>query len=214
MALNLLILVSEKNWNYVRKRLHPQFLSLGYACWQIQLHWNEELSRSLHAFVQCHEANLHYLPSKTSWFKLFKAVTVSNATGDHPSYVSGMCNKAEIVTRPAHTTKFAIGTEFSLGCRCRSSGTGLIHWIKNGDTVSPVRGHLSLDNRWLNISGSSFADSGNYTCYVTIDKLGTAKSEKLEIWGRGLRFPNFFAFQRKAPSRYEFESSRFSSPEC
>ncbi|XP_074631891.1 roundabout homolog 1-like isoform X3 [Acropora palmata] len=96
--------------------------------------------------------------------------------------VEGMCDKAEIVTRPAHTTKFAIGTEFSLGCRCRSSSRGLVRWIKNGDTVSQVRGHLSLDNIWLNINGSSFADSGNYTCYVTIDKLGTAKSEKLEIW--------------------------------
>ena len=141
---------------------------------------------------------------------------MSNATGDHPSYVSGMCDKAEIVTRPAHTTKFAIGTEFSLGCRCRSSSRGLVRWIKNGDTVSQVRGHLSLDNIWLNINGSSFADSGNYTCYVTIDKLGTAKSEKLEIWGRGLRLPNFFVFQRKAPSRDEFEWSRVSSaePEC
>lgn len=159
------------------------------------------------------EVNLHYLPSKTSWFKLFVAVVVSNAIGDHPYYVSGMCNKAEIVTRPAQTAKFAIGMEFSLGCRCRSSSTGLVRWIKNGNTVSPVRGHLSLDNRWLNINGSSLADSGNYTCYVTIDKLGTAKSEKLEIWGTGLRLPNFSVFQRKAPSRDECEWSRCSSGE-
>ena len=65
MAFNLLILVSEKKLK-LRTRLHPRFLSLGYACWQIQLHWNEELNRSLHKFVQRHEANLHYLPSKTS----------------------------------------------------------------------------------------------------------------------------------------------------
>lgn len=65
MAFNLLILVSEKKLK-LRTRLHPQFLSLGYACWQIQLHWNEELRKSLHKFVQRHESNLHYLSSKTS----------------------------------------------------------------------------------------------------------------------------------------------------
>jgi len=39
-----------------------------------------------------------------------------------------------------------------------------------------------MDHKKLNINSTTFADSGNYTCYVTIDKLGTAKSEKLEIW--------------------------------
>ena len=99
-------------------------------------------------------------------------------------FISGMCNKAEIVTRPVHTTKFTAGKEFSLRCRCRSSSIGTVRWIKNGDTVIPVEGRISMDQRMLSINGTSFADSGNYTCYVTIDKLGTAKSEKLEVWGR------------------------------
>lgn len=96
--------------------------------------------------------------------------------------VEGMCNKAEIVTRPVHTTKFTAGKEFSLRCRCRSSSIGTVRWIKNADTVIPVEGRISMDQRRLSINGTSFADSGNYTCYVTIDKLGTAKSEKLEVW--------------------------------
>lgn len=95
-----------------------------------------------------------------------------------------MCDEATILTRPARLTKFPVGTELSLRCRCRSSGTGTVRWIKNGATVRPVNGRISLDHRKLVINSTSFADSGNYTCYVTIDKLGTAKSNKLEIWGK------------------------------
>ena len=91
---------------------------------------------------------------------------------------------ATIITRPIHVTKFPVGTDLSLRCRCRSSGTGTVTWIKNGATVRPVRGRVSLDHRKLDINSTNFADSGNYTCYVTIDKLGTAKSKKLEIWGK------------------------------
>ncbi|XP_020607403.1 roundabout homolog 1-like isoform X2 [Orbicella faveolata] len=96
--------------------------------------------------------------------------------------VEGMCDEATILTRPTHMTKFPVGTELSLRCRCRSSKTGTVRWIKNGATVRPVNGRISLDHRKLVINSTSFADSGNYTCYVTIDKLGTAKSNKLEIW--------------------------------
>ena len=81
-------------------------------------------------------------------------------------------------------TKIPVGTELSLRCRCRSSGIGTVRWIKNGATVRPVNGRISLDHRKLVLNNTSFADSGNYTCYVTIDKLGTAKSNKLEIWGK------------------------------
>lgn len=88
------------------------------------------------------------------------------------------------MTRPTHMTKFPVGTDLSLRCRCRSSGTGTVRWIKNGATVRPVNGRISLDHRKLVINSTNFADSGNYTCYVTIDKLGTAKSDKLEIWGK------------------------------
>ena len=95
-----------------------------------------------------------------------------------------MCDEATILTRPTRMTKFPVGTELSLRCRCRSSGTGTVRWIKNGATVRPVNGRISLDHRKLVINSTSFADSGNYTCYVTIDKLGTAKSNKLEIWGK------------------------------
>ena len=49
MAFNLLILVSEKILNYENDSILHLFLSS--ASWQIQLRWNEELSRSLHAFV-------------------------------------------------------------------------------------------------------------------------------------------------------------------
>lgn len=97
---------------------------------------------------------------------------------------AGMCDEATILTRPTRMTKFPVGTELSLRCRCRSSGTGTVRWIKNGATVRPVNGRISLDHRKLVINSTSFADSGNYTCYVTIDKLGTAKSNKLEIWGK------------------------------
>ena len=96
----------------------------------------------------------------------------------------GMCDQATILTRPTQMTKFPVGTELSLRCRCRSSDTGTVRWIKNGATVRPVNGRISLDHRKLVINSTSLADSGNYTCYVTIDKLGTAKSNKLEIWGR------------------------------
>lgn len=97
---------------------------------------------------------------------------------------AGMCDEATILTRPTRMTKFPVETELSLRCRCRSSGTGTVRWIKNGATVRPVNGRISLDHRKLIINSTSFADSGNYTCYVTIDKLGTAKSNKLEIWGK------------------------------
>lgn len=97
---------------------------------------------------------------------------------------AGMCDEATILTRPTHMTKFPVGTELSLRCRCRSSKTGTVRWIKNGATVRPVNGRISLGHRKLVINSTSFADSGNYTCYVTIDKLGTAKSNKLEIWGK------------------------------
>ena len=100
------------------------------------------------------------------------------------SISTGMCSEAAITTRPVHTTKFTVGTDMSLRCRCRSSSTGTVRWIKNGVTVSPVNSRISMDHRKLNINGTRFTDSGNYTCYVTIDKLGTAKSEKLEIWGK------------------------------
>ena len=95
-----------------------------------------------------------------------------------------MCSEATITTRPSQATKFAVGTALSLRCRCPSSSTGTVRWIKNGVTVSPANGRITVDNRKLNINSSRFADSGNYTCYVTIDKLGTAKSEKREIWGK------------------------------
>ena len=97
---------------------------------------------------------------------------------------AGMCDQATILTRPTLMTKFPLGTELSLRCRCRSSSTGTVRWIKNGATVRPVKGRISLDHRKLVINSTSLADSGNYTCYVTIDKLGTAKSNKLEIWGK------------------------------
>ncbi|XP_078349358.1 contactin-3-like [Oculina patagonica] len=96
--------------------------------------------------------------------------------------VEGMCSEATILSRPTQTTKFPVGTDLSLRCRCRSSGTGTVRWIKNGATVRPVNGRISLDHRKLVINNTNFADSGNYTCYVTIDNLGTAKSENLEIW--------------------------------
>lgn len=95
-----------------------------------------------------------------------------------------MCSEASITTHPAHTKKFTTGTDLSLRCRCRSSSTGTVRWIKNGVTFSPANGHVAMDHKKLNINSTTFADSGNYTCYVTIDKLGTAKSEKLEIWGK------------------------------
>lgn len=96
--------------------------------------------------------------------------------------VEGMCDQATILTRPTQMTKFPVGTELSLRCRCRSSSTGTVRWIKNGATVRPVDGRISLDHRKLVVNSTSLGDSGNYTCYVTIDKLGTAKSNKLEIW--------------------------------
>lgn len=99
-------------------------------------------------------------------------------------FIAGMCSEASITTHPAHTTKFTTGTDLSLRCRCRSSSTGTVRWIKNGVTFSPANGHVAMDHKKLNINSTTFADSGNYTCYVTIDKLGTAKSEKLEIWGK------------------------------
>ena len=96
----------------------------------------------------------------------------------------GMCSEATITTRPAHGKKFAIGTILSLRCRCPSSSPGTTRWIKNGVTVSATSGRITVDQRKLNINSTSFADSGNYTCYVTVAELGTAKSETVEIWGK------------------------------
>lgn len=95
-----------------------------------------------------------------------------------------MCSEATITTRPAHGKKFAIGTVLSLRCRCPSSSPGTTRWIKNGITVSATNGRITVDQRKLNINSTSFADSGNYTCYVTVAELGTAKSETVEIWGK------------------------------
>lgn len=96
--------------------------------------------------------------------------------------VEGMCSEATITTRRAQGKKFAIGTILSLRCRCPSSSPGTTRWIKNGVTVSATNGRITVDQRKLNINRTSFADSGNYTCYVTVAELGTAKSETVEIW--------------------------------
>ena len=95
-----------------------------------------------------------------------------------------MCSEATITTRRAHGKKFSIGTILSLRCRCPSSSPGTTRWIKNGVTVSTANGRITVDQRKLNINSTSFADSGNYTCYVTVAELGTAKSETVEIWGK------------------------------
>ena len=89
-----------------------------------------------------------------------------------------MCSEATITTRRAQ------GTILSLRCRCPSSSPGTTRWIKNGVTVSATNGRITVDQRKLNINSTSFADSGNYTCYVTVAELGTAKSETVEIWGK------------------------------
>ena len=102
----------------------------------------------------------------------------------HLYFNLGMCSEATITTRRAQGKKFAIGTILSLRCRCPSSSPGTTRWIKNGVTVSATNGRITVDQRKLNINSTSFADSGNYTCYVTVPEHGTAKSETVEIWGK------------------------------
>ena len=99
-------------------------------------------------------------------------------------FTVGMCSTARIVTRPSQEKKFPVGTDLTLRCQCRSSGTGMATtWMNNGITVTPEDGRIFLNRSKLIIYNASFADSGNYTCIVTVDKLGTAKSKKLDIWG-------------------------------
>lgn len=99
-------------------------------------------------------------------------------------FTVGMCSTARIVTHPSQEKKFPVGTDLTLRCQCRSSGTGMATtWMNNGITVTPEDGRIFLDRSKLIIYNTSFADSGNYTCNVTVDKLGTAKSQKLDIWG-------------------------------
>lgn len=70
-----------------------------------------------------------------------------------------------------------------MDCECKSSATKRIRWFRNGVRFKPKKKMITLDGKRLILNNATYADSGNYTCRVTVDGFHPSWSRKLEFWG-------------------------------
>lgn len=96
-----------------------------------------------------------------------------------------MCHEATITIQPTLARIYSEGTDLTLYCECSSnSNEKTITWIKNGAKVTPHnRQSITSDGKKLMLKNVKFADSGKYACNVTVDRMVTATSKELELWG-------------------------------
>ena len=95
----------------------------------------------------------------------------------------GKCNKASITIKPYRGKKYPVGINLTLDCECKSSATKRIRWLRNGVKVNPKKKMITLDGKRLILNNATYADSGNYTCKVTVDGSHASWSRTLEFWG-------------------------------
>lgn len=96
--------------------------------------------------------------------------------------VEGKCNRASITIKPYQGKKYPVGINLTLDCECKSSATKRIRWFRNGVRVKPKKKMITLDGKRLIFNNATYADSGNYTCMVTVDGFHPSWSRKLEFW--------------------------------